>query len=253
MENKSKNRVIAASFRPSLVIKVLVFAYLTLLMLHGAVLFIAHGLGYDVAMGVVPLFHFDVEQNVPTQYTGLLMLSIVILLVFTALIEQRLSAGAQIPWLFLAVGFALMFGDEMFTFHELVADIVVNNVQVSGAFAFGWVIPYLALVALLGLVLAPWFFRLDRWSQIWSAASGSIYLLGAIGTEMIAGVYISGLAEDRETWRTLTGDLLATLEESMEIIGLSLFLLTLVRRLDRNGYVLSLSLAGRDEENVPKA
>lgn len=226
------------------------FGYLALLALHGVVLFIAHGLGYDVALGLVPLFHFDVENNVPTLYTGALMLSIVALLVFSWLNERRSSAGAYIPWLMLAFGFALMFCDELFTIHEMVSSIFASKLQTSGAFAFAWVIPYMALVAVLGLVFAPWFFKLDRWTQIWFAASGSIYLFGAIGTEMISAVHYSGLAEDRETWRTLTGDLLSTVEESMEIIGLSLFLITLVRRLDRNGYVLTLSLVGRHEENT---
>ncbi len=242
MKKPSKKRDLSVDFEPRAVGITLLTGYALLLVAHLVMLFFVHALGHHEVLGLVQLFHFDMESNVPTFFSGMLILTVVGLLFITWMNERQNVSGLQLPWLFLAAGFCLMFFDEMFMIHEFVSRLVGRNMETSGAFSFGWVIPYLAIVAVVGLVLSFWFFRLDRWTQTWFAVSGAIYLSGALGSEMVSGIHYSGLAEDREVWRTLSIDLLATVEESLEMLGLSLFIVTLVKRLFRQGHVLSLTV-----------
>lgn len=255
MKNSNKNSEFRVSVSPGSVVKTLVISYLVLLGLHVFALVVQHGLGYNNAMGLVPFLHFDVENNLPTLYSGFLLLSIVGLLTITWIKERRSTGRLHLAWLLLAVGFGVMFFDEMFAVHELISTLINDYVETTGIFTFVWIVPYLILVVVLGLVLSSWFFALDRATQGWFLVSGLIYLAGAIGSEMIAGVYYSTLAEDREQWRTLPGDLLATVEETMEMLGLSLFIVALVRRLHRDGVriVFTAGPFGSDAQAEPPA
>ncbi|MBU3922576.1 MAG: hypothetical protein KJ961_18425, partial [Alphaproteobacteria bacterium] len=59
----------AARFQLGLAL-VLVFVFF----MHGLAMIVAHGLGYPVAKGFVPLFHIDFEHNLPTLVALLLLL-----------------------------------------------------------------------------------------------------------------------------------------------------------------------------------
>ena len=221
--------------------KVLAVNFSILLAAHLVMIFLWHTLGIEFALGLVPLFHFDFENNIPTLYSGALLASCAILLFVTRQFERIDKPGLHVAWLFLSVGFAFMFCDEMFRVHERLGELLSERVDGPEIFYFKWLIPYLGLIAIVAAVLSVWFFRLDRWSQIWFAICGSIYLFGAVGMEMISGVHYASLDEEREVWRTLSGDLMATVEESLEMIGLSLFIFTLTKRLSRKGRVFGVT------------
>ncbi|MEO1304168.1 MAG: hypothetical protein AAFV37_04270 [Pseudomonadota bacterium] len=227
---------------PSAVLSLLSLCFLALLAANTAVLFVSHALGYDIALGLVPLFHFDFENNLPTLYSGILLVSCAALLFVSWRIERSDKPGLHLAWLVLSFGFLFMFFDEMFGIHEMAGSLIGRRSDVPDVLHFTWLIPYLAALGIIAVALSFWFFRLDRWTQIWFAISGSIYLFGAVGMEMISGVHYSSLDPNREEWRTLTGDLMATFEESMEMIGLSLFIYTLSRRFLRLGRVIGVTL-----------
>lgn len=204
--------------------------FAVLLTMHSAALFVAYGLGYDVAMGFVPAFHMDWERNVPTYASTILLLSCGIL----AVLQPRLRAAdarSALAWNAIAVAFVLLSADEAFRLHELVSDLVKSSLTSDWVPMFAWVVPYgLALLILTGIFL-PWFARLDRSSQVRFALAAALYIGGALGMELVSSFYFESLDPDREKFRTLTGGLLGTVEESLELIGVSVFLHALVRRL----------------------
>lgn len=51
---------------PPRLARFLIITLAALFVMHSLTLIVAHGLGYPVALGFVPLFHFDFEHNVPT-------------------------------------------------------------------------------------------------------------------------------------------------------------------------------------------
>lgn len=85
-----------------------------------------------------------------------------------------------------------------------------------------WPIPYVAGVLIVGSVLGRWFFALPRSLALGFALAGVIYLSGAVGIELIAGSYIAEIDPDHLGVSDLKRDLFATVEESLEMIGLLL-------------------------------
>jgi hypothetical protein len=207
----------------------LLLGFGTLLSLHCAALFVSYGLGYDVAMGFVPAFHMDWERNLPTFAATLLLLSCGIL---TAL--QPVLRGGDRPgddaWRTLAVLFVLLSVDEAFQLHEPIGIAVKARFDADWIPMFAWVLPYGALLLVLAAVFLPWFLRLDRPSKMRFAIAAALYVSGALGMELVSSAYFESLDPGRATFRTLTGCLLSTVEESLEFIGTGVFLHALVRR-----------------------
>jgi hypothetical protein len=73
-------------------------------------------------------------------------------------------------------------------------------------------------VAILGLSLWPFFRRLEPEVRHRFATSAVVYLSGAIGMELIGGWVFESLAEQRN----LTYDLITSVEETLEFVGLIL-------------------------------
>lgn len=201
----------------------------TLLFFHALALFVAHGLGYPVAMGFVPLFHLDFEANIPTLYAFILLLSCSAAAAWTGALE-RSRARHRRAWMIVALLFLLIAADEVFGFHEQLGRVLFDEFGASGLPMFAWVAPYGIAVLVIGAIMLRWFFELDPPTRFGLLRAGLVFLTGAIGLEYISSHYYEGLPADREVYRTLTGDLLATIEEICEFAGASLFLHALVRR-----------------------
>lgn len=127
--------------------------------------------------------------------------------------------------------FLLLSADEVYSFHEMVGEHLFANYSDFGVPMFGWVVPYTLALILLTAIFLRWFFELESRLRFSLFMAAGIFLFGAIGLELVASNHYESLPVDRETYRTLTGDLLSTVEEACECIGLSIFLHALIRHL----------------------
>jgi hypothetical protein len=94
-------------------------------------------------------------------------------------------------------------------------------------FYFSWVIPALALLAVVSPLLVRLWLSLPPRTRTVMAAAGLLVVGGAVGMEMVEGGYV-----DVHGHKTLTYSLLANLEEALELVGQSLLvygLLLIVR------------------------
>jgi hypothetical protein len=167
------------------------------------------------------LMTLDGENNLPALFSmGLLVFASALLALIT-LLEHRQRAPDAIKWLLLAVGFLVMALDESLSIHEKAIEplrAMLGHRQL-GIFYFAWVIPGIALVAALGLYFLPFLLRLPRRTAIAFAISATIYLGGALGTELIEGWWREGHGH-----RNLTYHLLVSTEEGLEMIGAICFI-----------------------------
>lgn len=171
------------------------------------------------------MFYVDKEFNVPSTFSALLLLFAGILLFSITLkkIKFKLTFG---HWFVLACGFSVMAIDEMFSFHERLIHPVhtlltnVLNVEHLGIFRFAWVIPGMALVA----VLIPYFWKfvwgLPRHTRRNFLLSATLYLGGAIGVELLGG-YLFATQGSTESFLY---SMVATVEEGLEMVGVILFI-----------------------------
>lgn len=187
--------------------------------------FSTYVLGNAFLTELAPLFYVDQEHNIPTYFSVLLILIASLLLAVIAKLNSEQQIRHQSEWAILSFGFLLMAFDEAFEFHERL-NIPVGRLLGDGSlgvFYFPWVIPGIVLVFVLGLFFLRFLLDLPATTRFRFFLAAIIYLGGAIGIELV-GSYHAEL-HGYENW---TYSMIATLEESLEMGGLIVFISALL-------------------------
>lgn len=191
-------------------------------------------LGHDYIYGLIPLFDFDNEANIPTAYSALQLFVATTILALICVSKKSLGEH-YFFWLALTLIFALLTYDELFQVHEALILPLRQKFSLSGAFYFGWVIPYGIAVLLLGIAFLRFIFSLPRETSRLFILSGATYLSGALGFEMLGGFAASRFGESSAIYA-----LAATIEELLEMVGIALFIYSLLSYIST--YMSSLRL-----------
>jgi hypothetical protein len=171
--------------------------------------------------GLVPIFSMSYEQNVPTWYSSLLLFSTGALLFLIGADAKKSRAAFATHWYALGVGFFCISMDEVASLHEY-----AGWLRLGGVLYFSWVIPAAIVVALVGLSYLRFLKHLDPKTRLRFLIAGAIYVGGAVGMELPLGYWT-----ERAGTNNLVYGLIDWVEESMEILGVTLFLLALVDHL----------------------
>jgi len=188
-------------------------------------------LGHDYVMGLVPMFDLNDEQNIPTFFTVLLMLIATLLLVVIAILSGKQKMPDVSKWIILSFGFLFMAYDEAFQIHERL------NVPVRkllgyvnlGVFHYAWVTIGIALVFFLALFFLRFLLRLPSATRFTFILAATLYIGGSIGIELIGSRY-----DELHGQENLTYNLISTVEESLEIAGLIVFIYALLKYIADN-------------------
>lgn len=198
-------------------IGLLLLANLTVLWLH-------HGLGVPLQNVIVRMFHFDGEGNISTLFAAYLIVGAAVLLAMAGWLRGR-NIRDRMSWFGLSVLFLMLAADEVFKIHETVVGPMLRDDRLPAILHGDWIVAYLGAGAVLALVYLRWFLRLPNLLKARFVISGVIFVAGAAGMEFVArGLVGSGLASEAQS---LPGDLLATVEESLEKVGMALFCMSL--------------------------
>jgi hypothetical protein len=146
------------------------------------------------------------------------------------------KGDGRFAWFLLAAVFLFLGVDEATMIHEFASAPTREVLNASWVPHLAWVLPYGAAMIVLAVVLLPWFLKLDRSSQIRFVAAGFLFVLGAIGFELLESAQMRDiLAENPDTvieeLQHPVVDTLILFEESLELIGLGVFLHALVSRI----------------------
>lgn len=215
-------------FGPGKVCRILIVVSLFLLLAHMAGVFFKFVLGKYYIFGLVPLFDFDMEKNVPTLF------SVCLLMLNSALFAVVWDAGrdrreGNRTWLFLCAVFLFLAIDELSSVHEHLSVAISQRYDATGIFHFVWVIPYGIAVLVLGFAVLPTIWRLSKPIRSWFFLSAAVYVGGALGLEMVGGKFF----EISQKTLLLTYVLITTVEESMEIAGLIILVYALLKLIQR--------------------
>jgi hypothetical protein len=185
-------------------------------------------LGHDSLKGLVSLFYVDHEQNVPTYFSVLLMLFAALLLAVILALDEKRTIPRASRWAILSFGFLCMAFDEAFQVHESL-DSPVRRLLGDGhlgVFHFAWVVPGIALVLVLGLFFLRFLLDLPAAVRLRFSMAATLYIGGAIGVELIGGRYAE--LHGKRNW---SYSMIATVEESLEMAGLIVFIWALLKYL----------------------
>lgn len=188
-------------------------------------------LGHDTLKWLVRLFYVDMEKNIPTFFSVLLLIFSSLLLAIITLINRKKRTVHVLKWAILSSGFMYLAYDEAFQVHEkLIKPIrILLGGDNLGVFYFAWVIPGIALVLVLALFFLRFMLHLPTKTRLSFLVAVILFIGGAIGVELIGGRY----AELNGT-QNLMYSMIATIEESLEMGGLIVFIWALLRYCDDN-------------------
>jgi len=208
--------------RKVLLVLVLVSLALAAASLFGQYLRFFHGMG--TALGFIENFDIEEEANFPTYFSTMLLLAAAFLLAVIARIQRLAGNRMATRWGVLAAIFVFMSLDESIGFHELVGRRMPNLDALGGTLHYAWVVPAAIAVVIVGLYFLPFLAKLPNPHRRWFIVSGFVYVGGALGVELAESAIAARTGD--ETWPY---QLVATLQESMEMLGVSLFIWALLK------------------------
>lgn len=209
----------------------LVVIGLILLAANMMAIFMRHFTDHNHVFGLVAYFNFDSEMNPSTLFSTCLFLINALLFELVYLAQCKYFSPERF-WVFLSGLFVFLALDEFCAFHEHLILPLQDLLNAGGYLYFAWVIPYGFATFVLALFFMPVLKSLDQPIKIGFSLSAATYILGAIGFEMIGGNYLESLTLSHQK-RNLTYDLMVTMEESLEMIGLILLTYTLISLIER--------------------
>lgn len=175
----------------------------------------------------VYLFDMNREANVPTLVSSLLLALAALLFGLCAVRASR-ERTRRYGWVLLALGFTWMTFDETVRLHERLNGPVgaLLGPEAPRFLHFGWVLPALILLPVLGGVLFRFWWRLPSTTKRGLALAGVIYVSGAVGMEMVGASWAAVHGLENEIYGLMT-----TVEETLEFSGVVLCIHTLLQQL----------------------
>ncbi len=172
------------------------------------------------------LFNLDLEANIPSFFSALLILVAASLLFLISIHTSR----CKMKWKLLGFTFFFLCLDEAVQIHEE-SIYFINKYLLYGLngsndlnefLYYAWVIPYVALFIGIAFYYFKFVFNLPLRTRNLFILSAFIYVSGALGCELIGG-HIFKLYSKNGLWWFCT-----TLEETLEMLGMSVFIYALL-------------------------
>lgn len=209
-----------------------------------SLLLLDYATGYSsvIIHKLVKLFNLDLEVNVPTFFSVLLLTTASILLAVITYTRIKQKASPRIAWGILSFGFLFMAFDEMASVHERLIEPTreIMGIENLGLFYYAWVIPAFILIGVLGLAYLKFLIQLPKHIRFYFILAATMFLGGAVGLELLEGVYGTG---------NFMYNLFVTCEEALEMGGVIVFIWALLRFIcdgSADG-VIKLNLSGENQ------
>jgi hypothetical protein len=172
----------------------------------------------------VILFDSDQKLNFPSALKILLLLSATTL--FAVLGMAVRDRWHRRRWLGMGAVFTVLTMDEMTYMHQRLSDTLHDLFDTGGPLRFAWILVYLPLIAALVVVYWPLWRKLANPFRTQLLVAAVLFAGGSGGIEVFKAALF-----DEDHWKLSFG-LVASLSDSLELLGLALLvtaLLTVVR------------------------
>lgn len=168
------------------------------------------------------VLNVDHEVSVPAWYSASALLFSALLLWLISMHKARQKARFTLYWRILAIVFVYLSADEAAMLHENLLTPVGVAMNSGEGWAFPWVFPALVLVGVFALLSLPFLLHLPRRTMILFVVSGALFVGGAAGMELFAGVFGHLYQENGAIGRAVTH-----LEELLEMAAIVVWIYTL--------------------------
>ncbi len=174
-------------------------------------------------------FNPSAEQTVGAWFSAAMLLVAGLLLGVIAAAGRATGDRFATHWRTLAAVALFLSYDEAAAFHEQLGDWFARVLPTGGIFLWAWVVPYSIFAGAVLLASIPWLRALPPDTRRGVLLAGGLYVGGSLVLEMIQ----AGLTDARgRGGGSIT--VLAVIEETAEMLGVAVFLHTLLRHLARH-------------------
>jgi hypothetical protein len=199
-----------------------------LVLAHIAGQFSEHILGKPSLKGFVPRTNMNGEMSLATLVSTLLLAACTLLLAIITLIAHRTGNRFTRWWAGLVLVFAYVTADEAIALHEATIAPLRDQLGVpEGWLFFAWVIPAAILLLAMLVLYRSFLFSVPVATRNQSLLAGLLLAGGALCIELISGWYLSARGDG------FTYELIGALEETLELLGIIIFLTALLAHLGR--------------------
>jgi hypothetical protein len=178
--------------------------------------------GRETYFGAFRIINLDGEGTLPAWYSSALMLLAAVLLFTLHRLSVRARPENARPWLVLALIFLLLSLDEAASLHDALTEPLRNVLGTTEGFLyFAWVVAAAPLLVAAAIGFLPLLRRLPPAIARRMMLAGAMFVLGALGMEMVGASQFDGSAGNARYHMAVA------LEEIGEMTGLVLFVLVL--------------------------
>lgn len=180
------------------------------------------GMENKVSRLVIKMLDFNLEANLPTFMSTLLLLCNGIILALIGRSYKKIGQKFW-HWLGLSAIFVFLAFDEMIQIHEQLRAPMEAMFNTTGLLYFAWFIPYLAITILIAIAYFKFMMRLPKKVLKLFIIAGVLYVGGAVGMEMLGGWHSEVHGE-----KTVTYAMMYSFEEFLEMSGAAVFMYALL-------------------------
>jgi hypothetical protein len=173
-------------------------------------------LGFDAK--IVYAFSFGWEKSFPTYISGVFLLFCAVLLAIASAGSWKAAEKYRVHWCVLSAIFVFLSMDEMLEIHEALIVPVRQALHLRGMLRFAWVIPYGAFLIVFVFAYRRFLRDLPVKSRNLFMAAGAVYVLGALGVELLGARHYDLHGGDNFAYV-----MIQTVEELLEMSGLTIF------------------------------
>ncbi|BAY10651.1 hypothetical protein [Calothrix sp. NIES-2098] len=168
---------------------------------------------------IAMVFNLDGEFNIPSTYSSASILFCSILMAIIAVAQKLDGNRNYLSWIGFSLVFVYLAIDEFISIHEQLIEPLRAKFHTSGFLYYAWVIAGVIFLLVFLLVFGRFVASLPAKTRRLFIIAGTIYVGGAIGFELLGGYYANYYSED-----DIIFDLLTTVEEVMEMLGIVVFI-----------------------------
>jgi hypothetical protein len=177
----------------------------------------------------------DAEGNFPTWYASFQLLAAALLLFVIGMITRQRGERYAGHWKALGMILVALSIDEIAQLHEHLGHLH-ETWQTHGILYFAWVVPGLIAVAVVAVLFLRFALHLPSATRNRLLAAAVVYFVGALGVEAL-----SGWRAETMGYNNMSHSLIATVEEVMELTGVAMVIVALLRHMQAHGMALTLS------------
>lgn len=188
----------------------------------------------------VYVLDMGIEHNIPTYFSSVIILIAALLLNTIATFKKGNGEAYALHWRILAIIFVYLSMDEMVGIHEMASGPTQKALGTRWLLHYyAWVIPGSVLVLIFALSYFRFLLHLPLKSKLLFSIAGVIYVGGAIGMELVSNHYdkLYGV-------KNLTYHMIVTVEETLEMAGIILFIHALLDYIRSNIKEIRLHIKG---------